>query len=149
MGRPKNDSRAPQIAYCAGLACEALGDLERAKKFFAQSAGQQETQPWPETRFYQALSLAKLGDRAAADKVCDELVENGQKRLKDKGSADFFAKFGQEQTRRSQLATAHYLLGLGLLGKGNQEEAAKELAQAVELNVSHPWARYQLDTVRK
>ena len=50
-----------------------------------------------------------------------ELVDNGQKRLKDQGSADFFAKFGQEQTRRSQLATAHYLLGLGLLGKGDQD----------------------------
>ncbi|MHB8969417.1 MAG: DUF5107 domain-containing protein [Pirellulaceae bacterium] len=138
-----------QIAYYAGLACEALGDMERAKTFFTQSAGQQETQPWPETRFYQALSLVKLGDRAAADKVCDELVNDGQKRLQDQGSADFFAKFGQEQSRRSQLATAHYLLGLGLLGKGNQDAAAKELEQAVELNLSHPWARYQLDTLRQ
>ncbi len=149
VGRPKNDPRAPQIAYCAGLACETLQDLERAKKYFAQSADQQETEPWPETRFYQALSLAKLGDRVAADKVYDELLDNGQKRLKDQGSADFFAKFGQEQTRRSQLATAHYLLGLGLLGKGDQEQAVKELEQAVQMNLSHPWARYQLDAVRR
>ena len=103
----------------------STGRPERAKKYFAQSADQPETEPWPETRFYQALSLAKLGDRAAAEKVYDQLVDNGQKRLKDQGSADFFAKFGQEQTRRSQLATAHYLLGLGLLGKGDQEQRPK------------------------
>ena len=31
VGRPKNDPRAPQIAYCAGLACEALGDRSRPR----------------------------------------------------------------------------------------------------------------------
>ncbi|MHB8866926.1 MAG: DUF5107 domain-containing protein, partial [Pirellulaceae bacterium] len=149
VGRPRNDPRAPQIAYCAGLAWEALGDQERAQKFFTEAAGQQETESWPETRFYQASSLAKLGDRAAADKVYEQLVNEGQKRLKEQGSADFFAKFGKEQTRRSQLATAHYLLGLGLLGQGKQGEAAKELEQAVQMNQSHPWARYQLDTIRQ
>ena len=83
---------------------------------------------WPETRFYQALSLAKLGQGEAANKIFDQLVENGRKRTQEQGSADFFAKFGQEQSRRSQMATAHYLIALGLLGKENKEEARKEFA---------------------
>jgi hypothetical protein len=41
------------------------------------------------------------------------------------------------------------LLGLGLLGKGDQEQAVKELEQAVQMNLSHPWARYQLEQVQK
>jgi tetratricopeptide (TPR) repeat protein len=149
VGRPKNDPRAPQVAYYTGLACEALGDSARAKQLFTKSAEQQETEPWPETRFYQALSLARVGQGETANKVFDQLVENGRKRMQEKGSADFFAKFGQEQSRRSQMATAHYLIGLGLLGKENKEEARKEFEQAAELNLSQPWARYQLDAIRQ
>jgi len=149
VGRPKNDPRAPQIAYCAGLACEALGQTNEATQHFTQSASQTETDAWPETRFYQAQSLAKLGDASGAAKIYDQLAEDARKRLEEQGSADFFAKFGQEQSRRSRLATAHYLLGLALSGKGSTTDAARELTQAVEMNLSHPWARYQLEQVRK
>lgn len=149
VGRPKNDPRAPQVAYCTGLACEAQGDASKARQLFAQAAEQQGTRPWPETQFYQALSLVKLGQREAADKIFDQLVEDGKKRTQDQGPADFFAKFGQEQTRRSQMATAHYLIGLGLLGKVNTQEARKEFAQAVELNASHLWARFQLEAIQE
>lgn len=149
VGRPKNDPRAAQVAYCTGLACEALGDTARAAQCFTQAAGQQDTRPWPEARFYQAMSMAKLGQREAAAKIFDELVADGQKRTREQGSADFFAKFGQEQSRRSQMATAHYLIGLGLLGQDHRAEARKEFAQALELNLSHVWARYQVDAIRE
>ena len=149
VGRPKNDPRAPQIAYCQGLACEALGQAKEATQHFEQAASQTETAEWPETRYYQALSLAKQGDSAGATQIFDQLATDARKRLEEQGSADFFAKFGQEQSRRSRLATGHYLLGLALAGKGNLAEAAQELTQAVELNLSQPWARYQLEQVRK
>ena len=37
-----------------------------------------------------------LGRRQAADKIFDQLVEDGKKRTREQGSADFFAKFGPE-----------------------------------------------------
>jgi len=142
VGRPKNDPRAAQVAYYTALACQALGQSDRAKTLFSAAAEQQDTRRWPESRFYQAMSLMQLGQRDNAEQIFGQLVEEGQKRLQEKDSADFFAKFGQEQSGRSRLATAHYLLGLGRLGQQQLDEARKEFAQAVELNASHLWARY-------
>ncbi len=147
VGRPKNDPRAPQVAYCRGLAYEALGDGALARQCYSQAADQQETRRWPATRFYQGLSLVRLGRPDAAHKIFDQLVEEGRKRTQDQGSADFFAKFGQEQTRRSQLATAHYLIGLGLLGQENTGAARSEFDQAVDLDAAHVWARYQREAI--
>ena len=56
--------------------------------------------------------------------------------------ADFFAKFGQQQTRKARIASAHYLLGLGLLGQGKTEEARRELDKATQMNLAQPWAAY-------
>jgi Tfp pilus assembly protein PilF len=57
---------------------------------------------------------------------------------------DFFAKFGEQQTRQGQRAAAHYELGLGLLGQGRVEEAKNQFQQALNFNAAHAWARYYL-----
>ena len=129
----------------------AVGQANEATQYFTQSAEPDgNRRPWPETRFYQALSLAKLGDSRGGRQ---DLRSAGERRA----ASDWRSKVrptssrSLDKSRRAaaSLATAHYLLGLGLLGKGNQAEAAQELEQAVEMNLSHPWARYQLEQVRK
>ena len=45
-------------------------------------------------------------------------------------------------------ASAHYILGLGYLGKGQNEDARIEFEKAVELNVSHIWARVWLTEMK-
>ncbi len=149
VGRPKNDPRAAQVAYDTGLALEALGDTNKARQFFAQAADQQETQQWPETRFYQAVSMVKLGRTDEANKIFDGLIDAGKKQLDEKESADFFAKFGQQASLASRNATAHYRIGLGLLGKGDKTAAKDEFEQAAKLNLSHPWAKYQYSALGK
>jgi len=144
VGRPKNDRRASQVAYHIGVACEALGDAEKAAGFYEKAAGQKGTTGWPETRFYQGLCFNRLGKRSAAESIFDELIRAGEQKLSEKGAVDFFAKFGEGQTEEARKASAHYTLGLGHLGKGRGDMARAEFEKAVELNVSHVWARAQL-----
>ncbi|MBW8041881.1 MAG: DUF5107 domain-containing protein [Planctomycetes bacterium] len=144
VGRPKNDKRAPQIAYYIGTAYEALGKVQKAQEYYKKSANQKGTSRWSGTRFYQGLALKKLGQKDAADKIFDELVKKGKDKLTQEAEIDFFAKFGEVQTPEAQQASAHYTLGLGYLGKGMLEKARAEFEETVRLNVSHLWAKAQL-----
>ena len=86
-------------------------------------------------------------DGRKPNKIFEQLIEQGRKQLDEQESADFFAKFGQQASRGSRSAAAHYRIGLGLLGTGDKETARQEFEQAVKLNQSHPWARYQRDAL--
>jgi len=141
VGRPKNDPRAPQVAYYIGAACEALGDTEKAAEFFTKAADRQGTSRWPQTRFYQALACRKLARNDDADRISGELIEAGNDALAKDTAPDFFAKFGEQQTPQAQKASAHYTLGLGYLGKGLRDKARAEFEKAVQLNLSHVWAK--------
>jgi tetratricopeptide (TPR) repeat protein len=141
VGRPKNDRRAPQVAYYTGTAYEASGDVKTATEFYQKAASQRGTSQWQETRFYQGLALGKLGQEDAANKIFDELIEAGKAKLSQKIEVDFFAKFGEQQSAEAQKASAHYILGLGYLGKGERIAARSEFEKTVALDVSHVWAK--------
>jgi tetratricopeptide (TPR) repeat protein len=140
VGRPKNDRRAPQVAYYIGRAYERLADTDQAEQSYAKAADQKNTSRWPEARFYQALALRRLGRADEARRIFDELIRTGNERLARGEATDFFAKFGEQQTRQAQQASAHYILGLGHFGKGESDAARKEFETAAKLNVSHVWA---------
>lgn len=144
VGRPRNDPRAPQVAYYTARAYEALGNAEEAKAYDDKSAKQKDTQHWPKTQFYQAMAMAKLGDKTQAKALFEGLIETGTARIEHDESTDFFAKFGEQQARGARLASAHYLRGLGYLGTGRRETARLEFQQASTLNASDVWARAQL-----
>ena len=144
VGRPRNDRRAPQVAYYLGLANEAAGNKPKAAEFFRQSADQADTDNWPEAQYYQALCWRKLGEAAKADTILDRLLENGNNGLKQEETSDFFAKFGEQETRQGRKATAHFTLGLARAGKGERDKARQEFEQAVSLNRGNPWAKYFL-----
>ncbi|MBM4090657.1 MAG: DUF5107 domain-containing protein, partial [Planctomycetes bacterium] len=144
VGRPRNDPRAPEVNYHTGVAYKALNNRRSAAECFRKAAEQRETGSWPLTRYYQALSMIELGRRDEAKDIFDGLIGRGRDQLVKGTSADFFAKFGEQETRRSQEASAHFLIGLGLVGKGDRAAAREQFAAAVKLNVSHVWARYHL-----
>ena len=148
VGRPKNDRRAPQVAYYTGTAYEALGDTEKASEFYKKAADQKVTSRWSEARFYQGLCFSKLGQKDRAEEIFDELVDNAKEELSQEAAVDVFAKFGRQQTEEARKASAHYALGLGYLGKGLHNEARAEFEKAVKLNVSHTWAKAQLAELR-
>ena len=142
VGRPKDDPRGPQVAYCTAMSYAAIGESGKTEQFYRKAADQQGTRLRPEARFCQAMALARLGRADDAGKVYDDLVATGRRRLSEEESSDFFAKFGERETRRARAASAHYLLGLGLLGQGKAEEARKELTRAAEMNLAQPWPSY-------
>lgn len=145
VGRPQNDRRAPQVAWCTALALEALGRREQAVEYWEKAASQQATSHWPQTRYYQALALRKLGREKEADEIFRRLIEIGKKRLTAETGLDFFAKFGEKQTQQHQQAEAHYILGLGFVGNGDVQKAKDHLGRAVKLNAGHLWAAVQLE----
>jgi len=140
--RPDNDRRGPQVAYLTATAYAAMGQTEQANKFYTQAAGQETRFGGSESRFYQAMALRELGQKEKADGIFKDMVATGTKRISGESDVDFFAKFGDQQTRQGQRATAHYELGLGLLGQGRLDEARNQFEQALNFNASHTWARY-------
>lgn len=144
VGRPRNDSHAPQVNYFVATAYEALGNDQKAEEFYEKSANQQRTSRWPQTRYYQALAFSKLGKQQKAAEIFDRLIADGQAKLTEDVTMDFFAKFGEQQTEQARLADAHYVIGLGYLGKGKTKKAKEQFEQALELNVNHLWAAAQL-----
>ena len=73
---------------------------------------------------------------------------DAQRLLEEAGAGlSFFAKFGEKRRRESRSADAHYLMGLGFLGKGRKERAKAEFAAALALNANHVWAKKQLDAL--
>lgn len=144
VGRPKNDRRAPQVCFFIGTAYEALGDDEKAREFYARASQQKQTSQWPQTQYYQGLAFGKLGQNDDAKKISDGLIKTGQEKLAEETGIDFFAKFGEQQTKKTRMARTHYILGLGYSGDGQREKAKSEFERAVKLNPNHLWAKVQL-----
>ncbi len=148
VGRPQNDPRAAQVSYYTACAYAALGDEEKAKTFYEKSASQEGTRWVPESRFYRAMAMRELGQEEQAKAIFDELIQSGTQRIERDEETDYFAKFGEQQARQSRLASAHYLLGLGYLGVGQKDDARDQFSKAARLNVSHVWAKAQLEELQ-
>jgi len=134
--------RSCQVNYWIGATYKALGDAESSRAYFKKAAHGPASQP--ELGYYQGLALRELGLEKDANETFDELILTGKQRLEAGEGMAFFAKFGEKTRREKRMAHAHYLVGLGLLGKGEREQAKAEFAEALELNVNHLWARKEL-----
>ncbi len=144
VGRPKNDKRAPQVAYFIAAAYQAVGDNEKAKDLYSRAAEQKQTSQWPETQYYQALAFQQLGQKDKAKEIFAELIDTGKEKLAEDISMDFFSGFGEHQSKETRMADAHYTIGLGYLGRGETQKAKAQFKKAVDLNISHLWAKAQL-----
>jgi len=142
----RGQGRLAEIHYFLGLVCEAEGQADQARRHFEQAAAK--TAGSPAVRYYQGLAARKLGQDARAARIFDELIRLGQDRMQAADDLDFFAKFGTRQSPAVRKADAHWLTGLGLLGKGQPVEARKQFEAALQARNSHLGARVMLATVR-
>lgn len=131
-----------QVYYVMGTIHAAMGQAEKARSSFEQAA--RGRSGISDVRYYQALAQRQLGREDEANRVFDELISYATKRLEAGSDMDFFEKFGGRESVASQKAMAHYLLGLGHLGKGRKAEAREQFEAALRLNVSHLGARTML-----
>jgi tetratricopeptide (TPR) repeat protein len=98
-------------------------------------------------RYYQARSLEKLGEEQKAAQIYQALLKSGAEGMKETSTVDYFAKFGERQSRRARLANAHFTLGLGYLGTNDRVKAKQEFAQALEQSPDHLAAKTNLSTL--
>ena len=137
--------RSCQVNYWIGATYAAMGEVETARSFFEQAAhGKKPPSGGSELGYYRGLALRALGLETEATEIFDELIRTGRQQLEASEGMAFFAKFGEKTRRENRMADAHYLMGLGHLGRCEREQAQAEFVKALALNVNHLWARRQL-----
>jgi tetratricopeptide (TPR) repeat protein len=147
VGRPYREARLPQVDYLMGLVYEKLGNSAKSRQLFQQAMAAQgygRRRERPEMLYYEGMAALKLGQNSEAARRFDDLTAAGTKALAAGGEVDHFAKFGERGSGRLRLADAHYLIGLGSLGKGETAKARDEFQAALKLNVNHLGATAQL-----
>jgi tetratricopeptide (TPR) repeat protein len=147
VGRPYHEVRLPQVDYLMGLVYDKLGNSAKSRELFQQAMAAQwhgRRRGRPEMLYYGGMAALKLGRNTEATGFFDNLIAMGDKALAADTDVDYFAKFGQKRSNRLRLADAHYLIGLGNLGKGETAKAHNEFQAALKLNVNHLGATAQL-----
>jgi tetratricopeptide (TPR) repeat protein len=138
------DMRSPQINYFIGLAYEALERKADAKSYFTHSSDQSLKEN-NYIRYYQGLSLLKLGNTLKASEYFNALISEGNKQIKLGSEIDFFAKFGERESENVRLSNAYLLKGLGYKGLGDKNAANENLKKAVELSASNLYAKVEME----
>lgn len=148
-GGSRSGDRNTQADYFIGLAYQALGEKSNAKKYFTLSTTQ-ESRPSSFIKYYQGLSLLKLGKGKDAEEAFRSLISEGDRQINQSSSneVDFFAKFGEREAENARLSNAYLLKGLGYKGLGDNTQAKENLQKAVELSASNLYAKVELAEMR-
>ena len=92
---------------------------------------------------YQGFAKEKLGKNKEAKARFYNLLDYGEKHLRDKFKMDYFAVSMPDMTvfdadmDEKNLAHCYYLIGLGNLGLGNKIEAARYFKKVLDLDINH------------
>jgi tetratricopeptide (TPR) repeat protein len=146
MGEPYDGGRAAEVGYFIGTAFEALGNADNAKAAFRTATAKDKKGTY--LAYYQGLALRRLGSEKKAVALFDDLVRVGREALSKGTGAGFFDKFGGRLSESVGRAQAHYLVGVGLLGKGRKAAARREFRKAVASNPNHLGAHTMLAGIR-
>lgn len=139
------------IYYHLGLAAEALGKKEEAKKYFEQAAvGTDEPagvmyyndQP-ADMILYQGLAYLKLGKISQAKSRFYRLIDFGERHLEDHVKIEYFAVslpdfliFEDNYTLKNRVH-CYYLMALGNIGLRDYKKAKEFFNQALQLEPCH------------
>ena len=139
MGEPYDGGRSAEVRFFIGTACEALGEREKALSSFEEAVRKDKKGTY--LAYYQGLAYRKLSQDDKADALFEDLVRVGRNVLTGAAAVDFFGKFGERQLESVRESEGHYLVGLGLAGKGDASGARGEFETAVRMNINHLGAR--------
>ena len=91
--------------------------------------------------YFQALAYQKLKNNSNADKLFEDLIRLGEKKLIQIDEIDFFSKFGEGESKQKRQASAYFIKGLGYLGKGSKKQAGELFQKVIQLDAGHIWAK--------
>jgi len=117
IGRPPKTADA-RAHWCAGVACEALGDGAAAMAHWEAAAAEDHHEEGSELHTYRALSLRKLGRQDEAEQVLAGALRAARHRA-DLAPGD---------------AAAQLSLARALRASGQEEEATAALRRALEID---------------
>jgi len=142
VAKPARGGRSPEVHYFIGQALRALGKTHKERKALEMSVA--DPAGPSESSYYQGLSFLQLGRTKEAADVFDELILSARRSLAQSPAVEYFAKFGERESEERRRARFHYLLGLGLRGKGLMDEARVEFRKALEHYPHYSRVRRQL-----
>ena len=138
--------------YYLGLNSKLSNEKEKADAYFAKMVDYTYSQGWgagdfPELSYYKALASTELGkDKAEADKLFQQLVADGEKRLApvqdgrhittsvdESNSARTFL-IEHELARKDLKVSSYFMQGLGWLGLGDKDKARAFFTNAMEVD---------------
>ena len=154
------------LHYHLGLAFDALGDAERARRELELAADPRPSQQPPmipvpllsEATYWRALALRRLGDTDAAQELLEDLRHGAQRQAEVEVKIDFFATslptfllFEDDLARRNR-ADSRYLEGLAHLALGSSELAQAAFDEVLGLDTNHAgasWAVTEADGTKE
>jgi tetratricopeptide (TPR) repeat protein len=147
-------TRQAEVSYWIGVAHEGVGDDAGAREAWRTAAsialprqdrGEAVSASDGVQLYHQARALGRLDREGQATAMYHEVRRLGEALLaRSSATISFFSSFGERQSQRARLASAHYLIGLGLLGLGHEDAARQRFTQALEASPDHLGARTAL-----
>lgn len=144
-------SKDNNIYYYLGLVSEAMGETEQAKEYFTlASTGSDEVagmmyyndQP-ADMILYQGLAQYKLEQIKAGNRRMYKLIDFGEQHVRDQVKIEYFAvslpdlMIYEEDFTLKNKAHCNYVMGLGNLGLGKEEEALKFFRETLKIDPFH------------
>jgi tetratricopeptide (TPR) repeat protein len=155
--------RKGEVYFWIGTAYQAMGNAEKAEQSWNVASeamaghaaahgrgrrGANRSTPGVHvahaSAYYQALALEKLGQGDRAKALFQQLIDTGTQALGGASGASISATSTDQTGQRTQVADAHYLVGLGQLGLNSKDKARQEFSLALQASPDHFAARMAL-----
>jgi tetratricopeptide (TPR) repeat protein len=130
IGEPYRKLNADALYY-AGIVYEKIGKIDEAKECW-KKATIEEHEWWSELRYYEALSLQKLGKYIEAEKILNDMIEKANENLK-----------------YNDIAYWYFIKGLALKGKGKYFESIEELEKALKMDPTNRKCKRELKELKE
>lgn len=137
------------VFYWLGEACAAVGHADEAAEWWKRAAGargdfqEMSVRTYSEMSYFSALSLEKLGERAAAKNLFRAIDDHARRLAKTPAKIDYFATslptmllFDDDLDFRQQ-TTALFLRAQAEVGLGKRIGARKRLREVLRRDPSH------------
>jgi tetratricopeptide (TPR) repeat protein len=144
------------IHYWLGMALHCQGDPEGAARHWSHSAEfrgdfqEMSVRAFSEMTYFSALSLQRLGQAEAAQKLLRELLAYGKRLAKTPAKIDYFATslptmlLFDDDIQFRQGTAALFLQAQALLGLGRKKQARETIDAVLKRDPNHPLANHFL-----